>query len=142
MGYGFLADLVVVVHAAYVSVVVFGELAVLLGWAFRWEWVRNPWFRWTHLAMIAFVALETIVGISCFLTDWENALRRWAGQEVSEVSFIGRLLDNILFEQVPEWALASCYIGFTLLVLLTLWLVPPRRRAKGLGGITGGGFRR
>ena len=40
-----LADLIVVLHAAYVSFVVFGLAAILLGVVFRWRWVRNVWFR-------------------------------------------------------------------------------------------------
>lgn len=128
--YGFLADLVVAVHIAYVSFVLLGELAILVGIAFGWQWIRNPWFRWTHLVAIAIVAVEAILGITCPLTDLEDLLRTWAGKHVSGQSFIGRLLDDLLFYDAPQGILTSCYIGFALLVLGTLWLAPPRRRRR------------
>ncbi len=130
MGYGLLADVVVAVHIAYVSFVLVGELLILLGLALRWEWVRNPWFRWTHLAAIAVVATEAVLGITCPLTTWENVLRQWAGQKTSDLSFIGRCLDDLLFYDVPEAVLTACYLGFALLVLATLCLAPPRRRLR------------
>jgi hypothetical protein len=43
-----LADVIVVIHAAYFYFVVFGLAAILLGVALRWSWVRNRWFRSFH----------------------------------------------------------------------------------------------
>ena len=37
MAYGLLADVIVAIHAAYVSYVVFGQAAILLGIALRWR---------------------------------------------------------------------------------------------------------
>ena len=130
MFYGLLADVVVAVHIAYVSYVLFGELAILLGIVLKWNWIRNPWFRWTHLIAIVIVAVEAILGITCPLTDLEDKLREWAGQATSGTSFIGRCLDNILFYDVAEWILMCCYIGFAVLVAATFWLAPPRRRQR------------
>ena len=130
MFYGFLADLVVAFHIAYVSFVIFGQLAILLGIVFKWEWIRNPWFRWTHLIAIVIVAVEAIFSITCPLTDLENYLRVSAGQSISGDSFIGRCLNDLLFYDVPEWILMCCYIGFALLVAATFWLAPPRRKQR------------
>jgi hypothetical protein len=130
MFYGFLADVVVAIHIAYVSFVILGELAILLGLVFKWEWIRNPWFRWTHLIAIVIVAVEAILGITCPLTDLENDLRRWAHQPITGDSFIGRFLNSLLFFDAPEWVLMSCYIGFALLVAATFWLAPPGRRQR------------
>ena len=65
MLYRVLADLVVVVHAAYIAFVLFGLLAVVLGAALGWGWVRNFWFRAIHLAMIAVVVIQAIAGVIC-----------------------------------------------------------------------------
>jgi heme A synthase len=127
MAYGTLADLLVAIHTAYVGFVVVGMVAILAGAVFRWEWVRNPWFRWAHLLAIAIVGVEAILGITCPLTEWETHLRRLAGQKASEGSFIGRCLDGILFIRMPEWVLAGFHIGFALLVAATFFLFPPRR---------------
>ena len=58
-----LADLIVVIHATYFWFVVLGLVAILVGVAFRWKWVRNPWFRWIHVSMIGIVVAEDLAGI-------------------------------------------------------------------------------
>src|SRR5262245_43142405 len=122
MSYAFLADLVVALHVAYVSFVVVGELAILLGWLCRWGWVRSPWFRLGHLLAIAIVAVESVFKITCPLTILEDRLRSWSGQEVTEGTFIGRALHNLLFYNAPTWVFTAAYIGFAMLVLLT-WIL-------------------
>lgn len=128
MGYGLLADVVVGVHVAYVSYVVFGQFLIWMGWALRWKWIRNPWFRWTHLLMMAIVGVEALLNIECPLTRWERSLRVLAGLEVSGESFIGRLLHNLIFVSWPPWVLNSLHVGFALVVLGTFLLAPPTRR--------------
>jgi len=58
---------------AYISYVVLGQLAILVGIVRRWQWIRNPWFRWTHLLMILVVAWEAVQGITCPLTRGATA---------------------------------------------------------------------
>jgi hypothetical protein len=53
--YGFLADLIVTVHVGYVAYVLVGQVLILVGWWREWEWVRNVWFRSTHLLAIGVV---------------------------------------------------------------------------------------
>jgi hypothetical protein len=132
MLYGVLADVVVALHLAYVSFVVFGQVAILLGVLLRWRWVRNPWFRWIHLGMITIVAIEAILDITCPLTTWEYNLRELAGQSADKGSFVGRLLRGLFFFNLPKGVFTAAYVGFALLVLATLWLAPPCRRQKDL----------
>src|SRR5262245_28026607 len=82
--YGFLADLVVGVHVGIVVYVLVGQVLILAGLAAGWGWVRNPWFRWAHVACITVVALQALANIKCPLTDWETNLRYLAGQVVDE----------------------------------------------------------
>ena len=124
MFYGFLADLIVAIHVLYVSVVVFGFLAILLGGPLGWKWVRNRWFRIIHLLMIGYVAFEAIVGLDCPLTIWEYQLRQLAGQEHGEGSFVARLLHSLLFYQFEPWVFNTLYILTALLVLSTFWITP------------------
>ena len=65
MGYSILADVIVVIHLAYVSFVVVGQLAILLGAALKWRWSRNLWVRLAHLASIGSVAAEAVLGSVC-----------------------------------------------------------------------------
>lgn len=118
-----LADFVLILHFLYVLFVV-GSLPVIwLGAWFRRSFVRNPWFRYAHLTAILFVVAESLLGVVCPLTVWENTLR----QVESETSFIQHWLHRIMFYNVAEGVLTTIYILFAVLVALTFKWVPPRR---------------
>ena len=91
-----------------------------------WDWIRNPWFRLSHLGITAYISLNALRGELCFLTIWEWDLRERAGQRGTEGSFLGGLLHDILFVDVPQESLNRIYLAFAGLVLLTLVWVPPR----------------
>jgi hypothetical protein len=124
--YHVLADFVVAFHAAYVGYVVLGQLAILAGVLFRWKWIRNPWFRWTHLIMMSIVGYEAARDITCPLTTLEASLRARAGEAATEGSFMGRLLHDLIFIDASPRVLAALHIGFALLVIGTFVLAPPR----------------
>jgi polyferredoxin len=124
--YRFLADVVLAIHFAYVAFVVLGLVAILLGIVLRWQWVRNFWFRAVHFFMIAIVVAESLWGVLCPLTEWENHLRELAGDASEPGSFIARWMDKILFVDLSHSALVVCYCVFGLVVLITLILAPPR----------------
>ncbi len=129
MIYALLADLLVAVHLGFIAFVVGGQLAILIGAARRWGWIRNRWFRVGHLLAIVFVALEAVMGMICPLTDWEYQLRHRAGQIVEEdISFVGQFVREILFYEFPTWVFTTAYVSFALLVLATMVFVPPQWR--------------
>ena len=80
------------------------------------------------------VAVEGACGVLCPLTVWEAELRQRAGQYPGEESFVGRILRSVLFVDVPQWALNASYVVFGVIVLGTLFLVPPRRRGARKAG--------
>ena len=121
-----LADLIAVFHATYVSFVVFGLVLILLGIAFRWGWVRNFWFRTLHLTAIGIVVLESIVGMTCPLTDWEKQLRDIAGEGGYAGDFIGYWAHRLIFYHAEPWVFTVLYIAFGLAVLAAFVLAPPR----------------
>ena len=123
-----LADFLVAVHVAYISFVVLGQLAILVGIGRGWRWIRNGYFRVAHLAAIVAVGLEAAFGIECPLTTWEADLRTLAGEQVAEASFVGRLLHRAIFIDVPPWALNALHILFAIVVIATFVLAPPRWR--------------
>lgn len=118
-----LADLVLLIHFLFVLFVVGGFALVCAGAAAGWRWVRNWWFRIAHCAAIALVAAESLVGVMCPLTVWEDALRNRA----ADAGFVQRWLHRILFYSFPEWVFTAAYVLFALVVALTFWLVPPLR---------------
>ncbi|MEW6690250.1 MAG: DUF2784 domain-containing protein [Pseudomonadota bacterium] len=120
-----LADALLVFHFLIAAFITAGLVLVWIGAPLGWAWVRNPWFRYSHLAAIVFVALEALLGYACPLTVWEDLLRGGVRPE----SFIGRWAYRLLYYQAPEWVFTSLYAAWALATLVTLWLVPPRRRA-------------
>jgi hypothetical protein len=118
-----LADAILVVHAAFVLFVVAGLAATWLGLACGWRYARNPWFRGLHLAAIAFVVVESVLGIVCPLTAWEDALRG----ERADTGFIERWIHAWLFWRAPAWVFTAAYVAFGALVAATWWRWPPRR---------------
>jgi hypothetical protein len=120
-----LADVLLVVHFAIAVFITGGLILVWIGAALGWRWVRNPWFRYLHLAAIAFVAVEAALGMACPLTVWEDLLRGGASAE----SFVGRSVRRLLFYQAPEWVFTAAYLAWAAASAATLVLVPPRRRA-------------
>ncbi len=128
--YSLLANLIVVIHLAYVSYVLVGLLLILAGIVRRWQWIRNVWFRVSHLIMILIVVGEEIGDVECPLTRWELALRASAGQEAREGAFVGELLHNLFHFDWADWVFTTIYFAMALLVLATLWLAPPRLKRK------------
>jgi len=123
-----LADLVLVLHATFVAFVVFGLVLIWIGRFRHWDFVRNFWFRVAHVAAIAIVAAESLVGLVCPLTTWEDRLRLLAGGEQRyEGSFIQHWLHRVMFFDVNERVFAMIYLAFFLAVALNFWIVPPRR---------------
>jgi hypothetical protein len=120
------ADLVAAVHAAYVAFVVFGFVAIILGVAMGWRWVRNVYFRALHLAAILPVCVEALMGVSCPLTILEDRLRVLGADKPYPGSFVGHLLDKLIFYNFPQWLFTVAYLSFGALVLLTFLLAPPR----------------
>jgi len=124
--YALLADLIVAIHLGYVAFVVFGLLVILFGYLLRWRFVRNFWFRIIHLTMILIVASEALLGIICPLTEWEYELRVAAGQQdVSDVSFVARLIHQLMFFEFPPIVFLLGYCLFGLVALASWWLIPP-----------------
>jgi polyferredoxin len=121
-----IADAILVVHFGIVLFIVAGLLAVWVGAALGWQWVRNRWFRYAHLLAIAYVAGEALLGIACPLTVWEALARGGTPAE----SFIGRWVRALLFYRAPEWVFTVAYVAWALATLATLRLVPPTRRAR------------
>ena len=132
--YRILADLIALMHLAYVSFVAVGMILILAGILLHWQWVRNFYFRAIHFLMIAIVAAESLLRIVCPLTDWEYDLRQKAGQSVEAGSFVARWVHRLMFFDAPDWAFRACYCLFALAVLATLVLAPPRMPWKNRAG--------
>lgn len=120
------ANLILILHLCLVLFVVGGFVAVPLGARARWSCARHRGFRSVHCIAMTLVAAETLLGIMCPLTVWEDALRG-AG---TEGGFVERLLHRLIFFDLPHWVFAAGYVG-GLVLAMALWRwVPPRPRRK------------
>lgn len=117
------ADALLVLHFAIATFIVSGLALTWIGAAARWRWVRNPWFRYGHLAAIGFVALEALLGYACPLTVWEDLLRGGLRPE----SFAGRWAYRFLYYDAPEWVFTVLYVLWAAASAATLYFVPCRR---------------
>ena len=130
-GYSILADLVLLVHFAFVAFVALGFLAIWVGYFCRWPFVRDLRFRVAHLLAIGLVLAESLTGFICPLTTWENRLRAHGGEAAGySGSFVQHWVGRILFHDWSEQTFTCIYAGFFILVGLTFWVVKPQRRPR------------
>ncbi len=119
-----LVDAIVVIHLIIMLFITAGLPLIYIGAALRWAWVRDWRWRGVHLAAIAFVAAESLAGIVCPLTLWEDTLRGLQSNE----GFIERWVDRILFYDFPPWVFTVAYTVFAALVIVTWFVVAPVKR--------------
>jgi len=127
---GALADLVVVVHLAFVAFVVAGGFLTL-----RW-----PRLVWVHVPVFLWGAAISFGGWICPLTPLENRLRLAAGEEGYTGGFIDHYLLAALYpegltrgQQAVLGALVLAING-TAYTLLVRKRARRRRRLAGSGG--------
>jgi hypothetical protein len=126
--YSLLADLVLLLHFAFVAFVVLGFALIWIGYFCRWPFVRDLRFRLAHLAAMGFVLAESLAGFICPLTTWENRLRTSAGQGPGySGSFIQHWCGRVLFYDWGQQTFTLIYAAFFLFIGLTFLVVPPRR---------------
>lgn len=119
-----LADFILAVHFAFVLFVVFSLPLIWIGAVAGWRWIGNFPFRIAHLAAIFFVSAEAAAGLWCPLTLWEDALRG----TTPDKSFVARWVHGLLFYDLPAGVFTVAYFVFAMLVALTWWRVPPRKK--------------
>jgi hypothetical protein len=85
--YPLLADLVLIVHLAFVVFVLCGGLLVL-----KWRWIA-----WLHLPAAIWGAVVEFTGWICPLTPLENWLREQGGKASYRSDFIAQYLLPLLY---------------------------------------------
>ena len=122
-----LADVVLVIHLAFVLFVVLGGLLVL-----RW-----PRLAWIHVPVALYGAAIEFIGFICPLTPLENSLRRLGGEAGYEGGFSEHYITAALYPTglTREIQLS---LGVAVLVLnAAVYWVVLRRRARARTGSSG-----
>ena len=125
-----LADAILLLHFLFVLFVLGGLALTWLGAWRGWQWIRGFRFRLAHLAAIVFVTGESLLGVVCPLTEWEDALRTTGttNSMAPDKSFIARWVHQLMFFSAPEWVFTVLYVAFAAIVVLTFVLIPPHKR--------------
>ena len=115
MVYELLADLILLLHAAFILFVVLGGLLVL-----RW-----PRLAWLQLPAAMWGTLIALFGWYCPLTPLENRLRVLAGQQGYDTGFIQHYLLSFIYPEgltrPLQLAMGIGVIVITITVYAVLW---------------------
>jgi hypothetical protein len=87
MFYRLSADLVLLVHLAFVLFVALGGLLVL----------RRPRLMWLHLPAVVWGVMSEFLGVVCPLTPLETLLREIGGETGYEGDFIAHYITSLLY---------------------------------------------
>lgn len=119
-----LADLLLVAHLLFILGVIVPVPLIVIGGFRGWHWVRRASFRFTHLGMIGVVVAESVLGVMCPLTVWENALRAEAEDASYGNSFIAYWVSRLIYLDLPSWAFTVTYCAFGGVIVGLFWLIP------------------
>ena len=118
------AAAILAVHLSVIAFNVAGLIAIPIGAALGWRWVRLRWWRMLHVASWAVVAIQAALGRACFLTVWEDRLTGATGQP----PLIQRWVDRVIYWPLPIWVFSAIYLVLFAGVLVLWWKVPPLGR--------------
>jgi len=113
------ADSVVLLHFAFILLVVLGGLVVL-----RW-----PRFMWLHMPAAVWGAFIELTGRVCPLTPLENRLRIAAGETGYSGGFIEEYLIPVVYpDGLTRWVQISLGVGVIAVNVIFYGLLVARRR--------------
>ena len=129
MGMMQIGGAVLAAHLAIIGFNLFGLVAIPLGAWRGWGFVRVRWWRALHVASLAVVAVQALLGRACFLTLWQDQL---TGAQ-TEAPFIMRLVNGLIYWPLPMWVFTAAYVAVFVYVLALWRLVPPASRRPSSG---------
>lgn len=127
------ADSIFILHFLFVAFIVLGLVFIWLGYLAKIKFIRNAKFRICHLIAMGIVVVESLIGMICPLTEWENSLRIKGGQgQVYEAGFVAEWLHKIIFFDLSLRTFIIIYILFFALLLFTFRIIPPDLKKNSL----------
>lgn len=121
-----LAQIVLAVHMAFALFLILGMVVIPIGALRHWPFVFEFGWRLAHLAVAFAIALQKVLGQTCFLSIWEFNLLERANLAHAHIPLVHMWAINIMHWNMPLWFFTVLYIGI-LLYIVWLWrVVPPR----------------
>ena len=121
MAFRFLADCLVLLHAAFVLYAILGGLL-----AIRWRWTM-----WLHLPTVVWVAAIEFAGWICPLTPLEN----WLRMKGDEAGYTGGFVEHYVFPVLYPAGLTptiQIWLGVAVIALnaVVYWVVFQKRSMR------------
>lgn len=105
MIYRSLADVVVIVHLAFI-------VFVAVGGIMAWRW---PMLLWLHVASVAYGAGIVTIGWECPLTPLEKYFRRLGNEQGYEGGFVDRYVEGVIYPE--RYATLLRFLAATLIAV-------------------------
>jgi hypothetical protein len=97
-----LADIIILLHLAFIIFVVFGALLVLY----------RRWVAWLHIPMVLWSSVVNITPWLCPLTPLENLFRRQAGETGYAGGFIAHYIAPLIYPEGMSYDMGMMVGGF------------------------------
>ena len=115
-----LLNVLLVIHFSIMVFIIFMLITVPFGNILKLNFVYNRKIRFLHASLVAFILLETILGLSCPLTVIENILR----QHLLTDSFMSNGLMKLIYWDLSISMFIWLYL-FCFLWVIALWFIFP-----------------
>lgn len=127
MFYRILADLIMVIHLAWIIFMLWGVVLTIRGFFYP-KFFERWLFRTIHLLGIIFVVTLEILGKYCPLTLWENALRGHYNPETDYPgSFIIKHIEQMIYPDVSPLVVIIPTLLVAAFTLAVFVLKPPAK---------------
>lgn len=125
-------EFVILTHGALVLFNTSAFFFIIMGMLYGWRWTRGRLFRFAHLFLIAFVAFQAVTGAVCPLTSIEERLRFPHNLPAIKQGFIARLVEALIYYDLPDWVFTCLYMGAFFLAVLLFIVCPPEKSKRTL----------
>ncbi len=127
MLYKILADIIVVMHFAWILFMLVGFIFTIAG--FFWKRFFDRWlFRTVHLLGIIYVSLLVIMGKYCPLTILENTLRQKYDPELTYTgSFMIHYIERLVYPDINPLIIQIPTTFIAVFSILAFIIKPPQK---------------
>jgi len=127
MPFRLLADLIVVVHFAWILFMLVGFILILRGF-FHKEFFEQWLFRTLHLFGIAYVSILALMGRYCPLTIWENILRAKYDPGLTYAgSFIIHYIEKLVYPDINSLIIRIPTTFIAVFTVVVFIIKPPEK---------------